>query len=443
MGMMTRIGWFFALTLVWIAGIGFASPVSPEFALGGLPDTSTVRQRYLDAISGPLHQTLAMKPAIADGLSGPIRVSVGTDRDYAAVLFSVGRDGSFSYFNQGSYRFLRRKSGGAVIEFDVFLRSRPDTYARVYPSADRAKMDLVLLGRTVSRAVVVSLPFDRLIQLPFSRIVEIVGDAVDWSLFSPDPVLYADSRSMIRTIRERLPRLRDADDGAMDSAGRYVFIETGEPQLAGRGGFNCSGFAKWVADGIYEPITGKLLDIGELKEKHPDVRGNGLTAPYEDSLDPYFGLDWTRNIARALASISKEPDRSVPSTPADPITSWDITDEPGYRYQANVGFPVAELGPLLYMLAVKRPQYFYLASINGEYGNPRLPRHFHVVVLFPYFTETGEFRTAVFEREAETSLESLARRYPAMSAHLVGIETALRFDPPQASGLRSAAQASR
>jgi hypothetical protein len=229
----------------------------------------------------------------------------------------------------------------------------------------------------------------------------------------------------------------------MDAAGRYVYIETGKPQPAGRGGFNCSGFAKWVADGISVPATGRLLDIGVLKEKHPEARGNGLTAPYEDSLDPFFGLDWTRNIARELASIERESDRSIPVTAGDPITANDVTDEPGYHYQANVGFPVSELGPLLYMLAVRRPQYFYLASINGDYGKPRIPRHFHVVVLFPYFERNGEFKVAVFERESESNLTSLARRYPTMSAHLVWVETALRFDPPSASGSPSSEEPSR
>jgi len=89
------------------------------------------------------------------------------------------------------------------------------------------------------------------------------------------------------------------EDGAMDASGRMVFIATGAP--AGKGGFNCSGFAKWVVDGFYAPLEGRDMDIEVLKSRNA-LRDGSWSTRYEEVLDPYFGLDWSRGLAREIAA---------------------------------------------------------------------------------------------------------------------------------------------
>jgi hypothetical protein len=79
----------------------------------------------------------------------------------------------------------------------------------------------------------------------------------------------------------------------------------------------------------------------------------------------------------------------------------------------------------------------YLGSVNApsalavSEGTPTLRQHHHVIVLFPYFDAQGDFQVSVMERNKETSLASLARRYAAEFVHLVHMDSAGEFTLPQ------------
>jgi hypothetical protein len=51
-------------------------------------------------------------------------------------------------------------------------------------------------------------------------------------------------------------------------------------------------------------------------------------------------------------------------------------------------------------------------------------------VLLPYFTANGDFRITVMERNAESSIASLIKRYPADFIHLVSLDARGVFQPP-------------
>lgn len=55
------------------------------------------------------------------------------------------------------------------------------------------------------------------------------------------------SSDMLQSIRYQLPLLSDSPTGAIDSDGNYT-------KNSGNG-LNCSGFAKWIVDGFYTPLT--------------------------------------------------------------------------------------------------------------------------------------------------------------------------------------------
>jgi hypothetical protein len=194
-----------------------------------------------------------------------------------------------------------------------------------------------------------------------------------------------------------------------------------------------------VVDGILKPITGGLLSIDPLKQPAGD-RGSSFTESWEKLLDPFFGLDWTRNLASAANAAMLSPAfgkvaefevRRVPvSAVIDrrPDASSQIRPYPGFLL--NSGFGVEGIQAVLYALAIDEPGRIYLASVNNEInGPPLMRRHFHIAVLVPYFNEYGIFRVAVFESAAETSITAFRNRYPGHNVNLVRIPVEAAFYP--------------
>lgn len=220
---------------------------------------------------------------------------------------------------------------------------------------------------------------------------------------------------MLQSIRYQLPLLSDSPTGAIDSDGNYT-------KNSGNG-LNCSGFAKWIVDGFYTPLTSndepKYISLQALRKKHPKERGTKDVLVYEDSRDPYFGLDWTRNLAVELGKKRGEN----PS-----YKSYDVTDSSVSKYVMNCGYPLDKIENVLKEQSEKHPDMFYLGSINGMFGkNPSLWQHYHVAVFIPYY-ENNVLKIAVLERNKETSFQYLLKRYPNTYCHLVGISAKGDFD---------------
>ena len=216
----------------------------------------------------------------------------------------------------------------------------------------------------------------------------------------------------------------------MDGSGRMVYIATGAP--AARGGFNCSGFAKWVVDGLYAPLAGHPMEIDALKSRNAG-RDNPWSTRFEEEMDPWFGLDWSRGLARTLAQ------EQAGNVPAD--ADIDVRDADHLAYIRDVGYPVPRLQGLLYFLARRDPGKIYIGSVNApssavSEGTPTLRQHHHLVVLLPYFDADGAFQVVVMERNLRTSIPSLVRRYGGEYIHLVRIDPRGEFDPPPVPAAR-------
>ena len=427
-------------------------PLAGDSPLSLFPESDDLRGLYWDGfISAGRDIALSRSPSTVSGLGGRFRFSARRDAAaFYVVLTALKASGSSAgsqppLYSQGSWIFKRSLVDGSFLQAKVFLRSDPGTFLRLYPDGDRTRLDLLLYGGVLVRNVPVPIPFERAAVAPLSDLVAWTGELVDWSLFSPRPGLYKAVRSLVTTIRNRLPGLRYVDDGALDASGRAVNIRDGSPQL-GEPGLNCSGFAKWVVDGFYRPITGSLLDPETMASRQLGSRGGSASAPYEELLDPYFGLDWTRNLGKALydaayperqhglkeADVNSSPFALFAANPAEPVngasqyTPYAAPDE-------SAGYAARGLRALLYVLALRNPGDIYLASVSRSNGGelPELRRHYHVAVLVPYFDEDGTFRVAVFESDAETSLEALVSRTPDEMIHLVRLPVLPDFDPPQ------------
>jgi hypothetical protein len=379
-----------------------------------------------------------------------VRAERGSDSEFMVIL-ARERNGSYPGWIQGSWLLARNLRDGRPSRIRVFLRSDPYTYVQFRPLDDeRSQMDLVLYDGYVIQSLPLSLSLNRLISAPLEEIFSTLGDRFPRRYFDPDPDLYRDLRTFTGLVRQRLPELSFADDGARDEEGRYVFINTlalqnpGEP---GRGGLNCSGFAKWIVDGILRPLTGERLAIEPLKQPYGS-RGSSFTEAWESSRDPFFGLDWTRNLAagaartlrapgfETLAEIEVRGGRTA-SVIMRTGRQSSVRAYPGFLPDA--GFGMEGLHALLYTLAIDEPGTLYLGSVNTELGapvtennprgSPRLRQHFHVAVLVPYFTESGVFQVALFESAEETGFTGFKNRYPGHYINLVRIPVENSFDP--------------
>ncbi|MDR0442453.1 MAG: hypothetical protein LBH44_03505 [Treponema sp.] len=359
-----------------------------------------------------------------------------------------GGTGRFLSWAQGSWILTRRIDNGAPILIRVFLCSDQNAYIQFRPfTSEKCYMDVILYGGYIVRSLPLGVPFERLYTMPLNEILKLAGNKFPRRYFEPELEDYSDQRKLITQIRGRLGELRYTDDGAIDENGNYVFIDTLQRQSAASAGLNCSGFTKWLIDGILRPVTGKRLSIPPLKAAFGS-RGSSFTDLWEESRDPHFGLDWIRNLAAEANGVLRSnvyrnlEEFEVRSEIFSAVSilenrSFVIRSYPGFL--ENAGYGVEGLYPLLYSLAIDEPYKFYLAAVNNEFGapitrenprgGPRLRQYFHVAALFPYFDEYGIFRIVVFESASETLFSSFRRRYPGHYINIVQIPAAAAFDP--------------
>ncbi len=396
-----------------------------------LPENSEIREMMEEAIFAPTSEALRTPEMVYTQTTASQRVlfQVREQNGFFYLLFINEKNFRFPLYSRGSYIIKRSRENGKFVQAKIFLRDEPESFLRIFPEGEHSSMDLYLAGFPLYRDILLPLPFEEVLRSPFRKVIEAAPVTVNWELlFPPDDGGHRIIERMVAKLRKALHGLWDRDDGAMDSNGRFVFINTLEPQnIEGPPpGLNCSGFAKWVVDGLYYPLRGKYISIEDLKERHLHLRGNRWSDRHERERDPYFGLDWIRNLSAMLREAR------YPSAAGGSYERFDVRKIPGFSYVEDVGFSVEDISYILYYLAYHNPGKFYLASVNREFGDdPVLRQHVHVVVLFPYFDQEGEFHAVVMERNGETSIPSLKKRYSKDFIHLVGIEGDTNFHPPK------------
>lgn len=425
--MSRKAAWILLIVFaIAVAEYGAAYPPGSTWRQAA-PEHSETRRQLSTLVTGPLSTVTASRSSTYRQTTSGTRVRFETQSgaDYVYLLFLNEQRGRFPIAGRGNWVIRRRVEDGAFDQVKIFLADHADFFVRIFPRGTRSVMDVIMAGDTIYRGVAIPFEFEQVLLRPFADIQRATQEIVDWGLFEPPPVgaEYAAVETMVDRLRPALAMLPDAEDGAMDRHGNLVFIESlvlqdQEP------GFNCSGFAKWVVDGIYHSLTGRYLDIDSLKVRHIGTRGHRWSDRYEQERDPFFGLDWSRNLALASRQLDYGEHQSDP-------TAADVGSVAFARAVPNVGFEVDELSRVLYLLARDEPGYFYIGSLNREFGSqPTLRQHVHIVVIFPYFDAQGRYRVVVMERNVESSLASVQRRYAGDAIHLVRVRASGQFQPP-------------
>ncbi|HUX37221.1 MAG TPA: hypothetical protein VMV44_04900 [Rectinemataceae bacterium] len=431
-----------ALPAAPLAAASSTQALSGDRALVDFPENAEFRATdYSSFITAAPAELRRSPPLLRQNGWARWKRQVIASEGYQYLVYSAQRSGGWPLYSQGSWIIKREAGSGVFIQAKIFLKSDPGTFIRVYPDGDRSRLDLVIQGGVFAEKAALPWPFAITLVSKVSDIIAATRDRVDWSLLDPDPADYAEVEALASAVRARLHGLRYSDDGGLDAAGKLVFIANGEPQPRKTAGLNCSGFAQWVVDGILKPASGEWLDRSTLSIKHLATRKSAAEPSFEDSLDPYFGLDWTRNLAVAAVAVFEGADESDPRS-ADvtesPIALIEASANPinggqeyeGFApYEEDAGFASEGIPALLWWLAIKDPGYFYLASISAQ-DKAGLRHHYHVSLFFPRFDEGGVFHVDVFESAAETSLEAVIDRTRGQMIHLVRVRAQSIFDPP-------------
>ena len=392
-----------------------------------IEENQEIRELKKDLIFAPTSEVLksGRKVYAQKGRAGRVAVEVQKNGDSFYLCFLNEEKGSYPISSKGSWIIKRSFANGNFVQVKIFFQSDAGTFLRIFPLGDRSVLDVYLYDRLVYHDVPIGVKFQDVLTSSFQEIIDLTKGTVSWETLVPvvEPRLYEAVLSMISKIRAALPSLPDAEDGAMDKNGKLVYIETLSAQER-LPGFNCSGFAKWVADGIYHPRTGEYLDIEQLKKKRLELRGTKTTERFEDARDPFFGLDWSRNIASAFADLDE-------TSSGRTAEAQDVRNLPFWRYREDIGYAQEDLKAILHYLAVTEPGNFYIGSVCRQEGKkPSLLQHVHLAVFFPYFDGTGNFRLAVMERNVETDLDSFMKRYKYDYIHLVRLRADADFVPP-------------
>ena len=343
--------------------------------------------------------------------------------DAVRVVVTVRPDGANGV--QGEWRLSRPAFAGRAEEIRIFPINDENVYLSITPSfvnAAKSFLSIKVYGLTFAENIPLGAPIERLYTASLESIAAMASPLTPWDIFfAGDVSAYADARGVVAAIRRNLGALYYADDAAFDEEGRPVHIEDHSPQDAAEieaegaiGGVNCSGFVKWIVDGIVRPVAGSGLFIDPLKTS-TDNPGTHFTEPFRESRDLFFGLDWCRNLAAAVVSLNAG--RTVLPHEAGTDVAVSVFAG-GNGYYKDAGYQSSEILPLMYWLAVNEPGCFYLAALSRERGDPPLRQFHHTAAIFPYFEEDGAFAVAVFENGEETQVADFLQKNDDAFIHL-------------------------
>ena len=401
-------------------------------ARAGFYENAEVRIGMKEAVNAPFFSLLARQKEVHEQILSPVAVEFELRKSAESfyLLFKNEQNYRYPVWGRGNFIIKRDLKTGAFLQIKIFLQNDEGSYIRLFPLEDgRSVLDLMLYGVQLYSDIVIPVSLEDLAVSPFSRLMYLTRGTVRWDLLLTDRS-YAEWEilsSFVDTIREELDTLYEAVDGAQNRNGEFVHIEDGSLQQE-RYGVNCSGFAKWVADGMLMGQGGResLISIEDLKIAsvgEEERLGNPWNTTHQDR-DPYFGLDWTRNLARILKQAQGAAEMPTPR-------GMDVCSMPFFNYKENIGYNLENLRAVLYLLAIENPGAFYMGAVNSLFGeDPVLWQYHHIVLFFPWFTSGGDFRLAVLETGRESSLENLMIRYPDSFVHLVKVEGADDFISP-------------
>ena len=357
---------------------------------------------------------------------------------------------SYNMDSPGAWLLVRSKQNGSPVSVRYFFAKDAGVYVQFRPNQEgRSSLaDMVIFDNYAARGVPLGVPFEKFYTASFAEIQTLTKSNLPWSSVEPKAGLYDDTLVMVQTIRAALGTIAYEDDAAYNEEGKPVSVRNGQSryvpeELRKKLTLSSPGFVKWICDGIVEPIAGSYLKMKPLVQPTFEVNPTGAKAIMGANYSTSFSLDWTRNLAAAVLSVRNNKtilykDSGVDVSIEPFAVRWT---EQGFQnaagYIANTGYRVQYLKPLLYVLATKHPQYFYLAAIRqtirGKNGNEYSVFN-DAAAIFPYFDADGKFKAVVFYDGVEYSLQQFCASFDKSQGafvHLTRVKATAKFYPQE------------
>ena len=151
-------------------------------------------------------------------------------------------------------------------------------------------------------------------------------------------------------------------------------------QKSNEQGFNCSGFAKDIIDNYIRLINPdfRYLKISDLKINRENERENIAFQYHDLDYNPFFGLDWSKNLADKLNQTCNY----------NVIRVEEYNKDKYLIYQRYRGYDVSSLKEILFRDQQKDSTNFYLLIFNRlRTQKPVIPEYYHIAFVVPYFKD--------------------------------------------------------
>ena len=349
----------------------------------------------------------------------------------------------------GSWILIRDSVTGKPVHIKYYFAGDSEIFVQFSPSGNKTLADYVIDGCYAARGVPVGVPFDYFYTASFASVLSLTEKSLPWQYADIHPEQYHANLVMVAEIKKNLERIKQVPDGCYDENGKPIFLygekagQSREVRADDKENniltMNGSGFTKWVIDGVITPITGSSTYLLPLLRPTTQVNALGLAGIKTQNENLFLDLDWTRNLAAARMSVQAKRKYLYEETGVDvkiepfssEISEKGITSVAGYI--KNSGYEIKYLKPLLYVLGVTEPTYFYLAAIRRTVhpsdGSPEFKVFDSSAVIFPYFDKNGQFSCTIFENGKELSLAQFTKKYPDSFIHLTRVLSTDRFAP--------------
>ncbi len=452
-----------SIQISWLwANEGRLATVREMLDVSAFPENQESRHLFSDLIMAPAYPDTEPPFRIfrqrTDGRLVQFELRKGIREWYLIFRSQRGEEPWEKYplWGRGTWIIKKDLFSDKFIQAKVFLQDGEESFIRIFPhGSHRSRLDIHLFGRQLGDDVILPAPFEKLILKSFAYIVSLTDNAFDWSLIFPNPrqIGYRRIETFVRTMKSFEERIIEIDDAGIDGEGQNVFIESGNALPSGLVpsglvGLNCSGYVKWIVDGVHSAWEGTpgrgYLDMKPLIKPTERLTWNAwsesrfavnpeIRSQSDSMRDPYFGLDWNRNLAYLAESARIK--RNLTAEEQRALDSGKLYSIP---YTQDVGYRLEDLSSVLYQLAILHPGSIYLAAINSRFvseesDSQTLPLHqyWHVLALAPWFEdgkggEIGSLRVAILDTGdvSETLLRKPGMRYtPPFLSKIIALAT--------------------
>ncbi|MCF0241340.1 MAG: hypothetical protein HUK25_01810 [Treponema sp.] len=340
----------------------------------------------------------------------------------------------------GSWVLIRNKKDGKPIRIRYYFLSNSEVYIQFTPYNKTSLCDLVIFGNYAVKGIPTGVPFSRFYSASLAEVQRITKSNVPWNYLEYDPTLYHSVHQMAGVIRERLPNIVYHKDAMIDEndnlvefgSGRPIKLEEGTEKLP----LSSSGFIKWVADGLVEPVAGSKLKRLPLLTQTVEYKDIGYQGVLSQEYSLSFALDFVRNISSAVLSVNtgtvyrfNESGVDVTLEPFVAGLSENGIVNP-VTFSKDSGYNINVLKSLFYILANSEPGVIYFGAIRQtDNKTPEVKVFNNNVIFMPYFETNGRFNCYVFMNGKEMTLNDFLDLYNNTFVYLTRVRSSDHFYP--------------